>query len=83
MSKHEPASQLCIDCGFVANHLTMLKRHGARSIQAVNPGAFGVWKGICDCCGQEKTVTSVRDFYYPADRAIRMVRQYILKGKES
>jgi hypothetical protein len=76
-------NQLCLDCGFVANHLTMLKRHGSKSITPVNTGNFGAWQGLCDICAQEKTVTSVRDFFYPAERAMRFVRQYIQKGGES
>lgn len=75
-------SQLCLDCGFVANHLTMLKRHGTKSLQAINPGVIAVWEGVCDCCEQEKTVTAMRDFYYPAERAIRYMRRYILTGGE-
>lgn len=78
----EEITQVCIDCGFVANHLTMLKRYGAKSIQPVNPGSFGVWEGECGCCGETKVVTSIRDFYYPAQRALKFVKNYITKGKD-
>jgi hypothetical protein len=48
---------------------------------AVNPGAFGVWKDVCDVCGILKTVTSPRDFYYPDIRAFNYLRRYISKGR--
>ncbi len=80
MKKHK-FTRVCRDCGIVANHLTMLKRHGSMSLKP----AFDVstmHTDICDICGKEKGVAPVRDFYYPAERAMRFIRQYITKGGE-
>lgn len=74
-------NHLCTDCGFVANHLTMLKRHGAKSIKPMFDVST-VSTGSCDVCGHEKTVAPIRDYFYPAERAMRAVKQYVTKGGE-
>jgi hypothetical protein len=74
-------SNICADCGFVANHLTMLKRYGQKSKQA----SFSVSTthiAICDVCGQEKDCTEPRDFFHPTDRAFRYVKRYVTTGKD-
>jgi hypothetical protein len=74
-------TQLCADCGFVTNHLTMVKRYGARSIEPMFAASTMV-PGECDICGQEKAVAPLRDYFYPAERAMRAVKQYVTKGGE-
>lgn len=44
--------QICHECG--AKHGNHLPK-----------GAHGVWRGVCDWCDIEKTVTSTRDYGYP------------------
>ena len=73
--------EICADCGFVANHLTMLKRYGNKSIKpCFDVSTFHI--GICDICGQKKHVTELRDFFYPTERACKLIRQYVTKGKD-
>lgn len=74
-------TNLCFDCGFVANHLTMLKRHGARSVKPVFDLST-TRNGVCDICYKCKAVAPLRDFFYPSERSMRFVRQYITKGGE-
>lgn len=74
-------TKLCSGSGFVANHLTILKRHGSKSIKP----SFDVSTaslGVCDVCGELKTVAWVRDYFYPSERAMRTVRRYVTKGGE-
>lgn len=75
-------NQLCSDCGFVANHLTMLKRHGSRSLKPAYDVST-VSMGICDICGKNRAVAPIRDYFYPTDRAMKAVKQYVMQGKDS
>lgn len=74
-------TQVCLDCGKTANHMHRIKQYGRMARDAVNPGAVGVWKDVCDVCGILKTVTSPRDFYYPDIRAFNYLRRYVTKVK--
>lgn len=71
---------LCSDCGRTANNMTCIKKYG----QAAKQEAFSVStmrKGTCCVCGQVKHVTEQRDFFYPDARALKLLRQYLTKGK--
>ncbi len=81
MTNQSGFHQLCSDCGFVANHLTMLKRHGSKSIKPMFDVST-VHKGVCGICGQERTVAPIRDYFYPAERAMRYVKKYVTQGDE-
>lgn len=62
--------QVCSPCGITANVLTCLKKYGNPPKQlCFTVSTFH--KGKCDCCGQEKEVTEVRDFFYPDFSLIR------------
>lgn len=81
MSSTHEFNHLCFDCGFVANHLTMLKRHGAKSIKPMFDVST-VSEGVCDICERPRAVAPIRDYFYPAERAMRMVRKYVMQGGE-
>lgn len=54
----------CRDCGVAASNATYMQKFGAKPM---NP-SFSVstyCNGTCDCCGKDKAVTEVRDFFYP------------------
>lgn len=71
---------LCTPCGRTANDMTCIKRYGARALQsAYHVSTFR--DGICSCCGEQTRVTEARDFFYPDERALKLLRQYITKGK--
>ena len=57
-------NNVCPACGLVANYLTCLKKYG----QPPKQKAFLVstfHKGKCDYCGEETSITQVRDFFSP------------------
>ena len=59
-----PIRNVCSDCGIEANRLTCLKKYGQEPLKkAFNTSTFH--KGICDFCKEEKSITEVRDFFYP------------------
>jgi len=67
---------LCFDCGTIANNLTCLKKYHRKAEQE----CFEVsttHKGKCDCCGNKKTVTEERDFFYPDENAIKLIKKYL------
>lgn len=56
--------EVCEECGISANVLTCLQRFGRRPYKlAFDSSTFHI--DVCDCCGEEKPVTGVRDFLYP------------------
>lgn len=80
-AKNEYPTQVCLDCGKTANHMHRIKQYGAMAIVPMNQGAFGAWQGICDVCGQDKMLTSPRDFFYPDIRAFDYLRNYLTRGR--
>ena len=69
--------EVCAECGISANVLTCLEKYG-------NPPkrlCFSLstcHKGKCTYCKKVKSVTEVRDFFYPN---FELLRAYKLKSK--
>ena len=57
-------NQVCDKCGIEANRLTCLKKYGQEPKKAKS-FVSTYHKGICDCCGEKKMITEIRDFFYP------------------
>ena len=55
---------VCDECGLEANRLTCLKKYGKEPKQA-KFRCSTYHEGKCDCCGEVKSITEVRDFFYP------------------
>lgn len=71
---------LCSDCGITANNMTRIRQFGHRAtIEAYSVSTFHT--GICDVCGQERRVTELRDYFHPSERACRLLKRYVTRGK--
>lgn len=81
MSKWYP-SQACSPCGITANQLTCLKKYGERPLKNASEVST-MHKGFCYICERDdQYVTEMRDYFYPDIRAIRYIKNYLLKGGE-
>lgn len=58
-------TQICTQCGLVANFMTCMAKYGKPPIkEAFDVSTFHI--GTCDCCRRENIyVTQDRDFFYP------------------
>ena len=65
MTKTEPVTGVCRECGISANVLTCLKKFGQRPMQlAFSVSTFHT--STCDVCGSKDVpVTEPRDFFHP------------------
>ena len=54
----------CGECGISANVLTCLKKYGRRPDKLCFECST-MHTGDCDYCGEEKSITEVRDYFYP------------------
>jgi hypothetical protein len=80
MSKNQPFTFICSDCGRTANDMTCIRRYGSRAKQA----SFRIstmHQAVCDICGETKDVTELRDFFYPSERAMLYLKNYLTQGK--
>lgn len=71
---------VCSECGIAANVLTCLYRYGAPPKQL----AFTISTmhlGRCDWCGMQKSITEVRDFFYP-DFSLLLKAQEVYNKKK-
>lgn len=70
---------ICHECGVMANRMT--QRHKRK--EYFDPDRFypsfsryTAIEGICTICGLKGYVASVRDFFYPSERALKMLKRY-------
>lgn len=62
--KKEEVKKACSDCGIKANFYTCMKKYGQPPLKkCFDLSTFHT--AICDVCGEEKSVTEPRDFFYP------------------
>ena len=69
---------LCNDCGTIANNLTCLKKYQRKADKECFEIST-VHLGVCYCCGNKKQVTESRDFFYPDEKAIKLIKKYLIK----
>lgn len=63
MSK-DKITEVCHECGVTANVLTCLKKYGTPP-KKLTFDVSTYHRGKCDVCGETKSVTEPRDFFYP------------------
>ncbi len=61
--------KVCRECGISANVLTCLKKIGKRP-NALSFTMSTYHESTCDFCGERKSVTEARDFFYPDFRLL-------------
>jgi len=54
---------VCGECGISANVLTCLKKYG-KPPKKLRFDISTMHTGKCDYCGEEKSITEVRDYFY-------------------
>lgn len=73
-------SQICSDCGKLANKLTCMKRYGAKFDEKKFKASFGIstmnMSSPCQICGRKVFVTELRDFFYPDVMVLRFMKRY-------
>jgi len=70
---------VCYECGVIANVLTCLKRFKAPP-KKLSYEVSTYCEGECRICGEIKSVTSERDFFYPDFSLLK--KNWILKLKK-
>lgn len=79
MKRENEINQVCYECGVTANVLTCLKRFKAPPFK-LKYEVSTYSNGRCDFCKKNKSITSVRDFYYPMFSLLQ--KNWILKLKK-
>ena len=74
--KSQEIRNVCCECGATANALTCLQKYGVPPEQI--SFSLSTWhQGKCDYCGYKKSVTEVRDFFYPDFSLIKKVAKLL------
>lgn len=71
--------RVCYECGVTANVLTCLKKYKSPP-KKLSYDVSTYWNGECGICGEVKSVTSERDFFYPDFSLLE--KNWILKLKK-
>ncbi len=80
MTIDKSINQVCRECGIAANVMTCLYKYGEPPKKlAFDISTFHL--GKCDWCGEQKSVTEVRDFFYPNFAFLQRSRDFYQKTK--
>jgi hypothetical protein len=71
---------VCAECGITANVLTCLKKYG-RPPKTLCFTCSTYHMGKCDYCGEKKSITETRDFFYPDFSLIKKTSKLLTKVK--